>query len=59
MPISMTQNNYLHYDQVGTLRAVSDSNHNIIKEITYNTYGNIHNDTNINLQIPFGFGVIT
>jgi len=58
MSISMTQDNqkyYLHYDQVETLRAVSDSNHNIIKEVTYDTFGNILNDTNTNLQIPFGF----
>ncbi len=58
MPTSMTQDNetyYLHYDQVGTLRAISDTNHNIIKEITYDTYGNILSDTNTNLNIPFGF----
>ena len=58
MPISMTQDSqtyYLHYDQVGTLRAVSDSAHNIIKEITYDTFGNILQDTNENFKIPFGF----
>jgi len=58
MPISMTQNNqkyYLHYDQVGTLRAVSDVNHNIVKEITYDTFGNILNDTNEEFKVPFGF----
>ena len=41
MPVAMTDGNgtkyYLHYDQVGSLRAVSDTNHNIIKEITYDT----------------------
>ena len=46
---------YLHYDQVGSLRAVSDTNHNIIKEITYDTYGNIINNTNPSFKIPFGF----
>ena len=58
MPLSMTSNAtkyYLHYDQVGTLRAVSDTNHNIIKEITYDTYGNILLDTNKNFKVPFGF----
>ena len=58
MPISMTQDNqtyYLHYDQVGTLRAVSDTNHNIIKEVTYDTFGNILVDTNENFKVPFGF----
>jgi len=59
MPIAMTDkdNNryYLHYDQVGSLRAISDKDHNIIKEITYDTYGNIINDTNPDLKVPFGF----
>ena len=58
MPTSMTTNNetyYLHYDQVGTLRAVTDENHNIIKEITYDTFGNILQDTNRELKVPFGF----
>jgi len=44
MPVAMTMGTakyYLHYDQVGSLRAVSDSNQNIVKEITYDTYGNI------------------
>jgi len=58
MPRSMTQNNqtyYLHYDQVGTLRAITDQNHNIIKEITYDSFGNITTDTNPDFTIPFGF----
>jgi len=58
MPTSMTQDNqtyYLHYDQVGTLRAITDTSHNIIKEVTYDTYGNILSDTNQNFKIPFGF----
>ncbi|QOP42091.1 RHS repeat-associated core domain-containing protein [Sulfurimonas marina] len=46
---------YLHYDQVGTLKAISDTNHNIVKEITYDTYGNILQDSNPSLTIPFGF----
>jgi len=46
---------YLHYDQVGSLRAISDTNGNIVKEITYDTYGNILSDTNPNFKIPFGF----
>ncbi len=58
MPISMTQDSkkyYLHYDQVGSLRAVSDINKNIIKEITYDTYGNILSDSNEAFKVPFGF----
>ncbi len=46
---------YLHYDQVGTLRAVSNSSHTIVKEIAYNTFGNILSDSNPNLKVPFGF----
>jgi len=59
MPVSMTDSNgtkyYLHYDQVGTLKAVSDANGNIVKESTYDTFGNILNDTNPSLKVPFGF----
>ena len=46
---------YLHYDQVGSLRAVTDSNGNLVKEITYDSYGNIISDTNPNFKVPFGF----
>jgi len=46
---------YLHYDQVGTLKAVSNANQRIIKKITYDTYGNIRNETNEAFKIPFGF----
>jgi len=58
MPISMTMNNekyYLHYDQVGTLKAVSNSSLEIIKEMSYDTYGNILLETNLNFKVPFGF----
>jgi RHS repeat-associated protein len=46
---------YLHYDQVGSLRAISDNSHHIIKEITYDSFGNILSETNKNFKIPFGF----
>jgi len=58
MPISMISNGkkyYLHYDQVGTLKAVSNANQKIIKKITYDTYGNIRNETNKAFKVPFGF----
>jgi len=58
MPISMTQGSnkyYLHYDQVGSLRAVSDTNHNVIKEIVYDSFGNILSDSNESFSVPFGF----
>ena len=43
-------------DQVGTLRAASNTHKTIIKEITYGTYGiNIINDTNPDFKVPFGF----
>ena len=45
----------IHYDQVGSLRAVTDASHNIVKEIVYNTYGNILADSNPTLSVPFGF----
>jgi RHS repeat-associated protein len=58
MPIAMTMNGqkyYLHYNQVGTLKAVSDDSLNILKEIRYDTYGNILSDSNEALKVPFGF----
>ena len=58
MPISMVFNGdkyYLHYDQVGSLRAVSNSSGNIVKEVVYDTFGNILSDSNLSFKIPFGF----
>ncbi len=46
---------YLHYDQVGSLRAVSNENGDVVKEIVYDTFGNIISDSNETLKIPFGF----
>ncbi|CAA6801210.1 MAG: odd Oz/ten-m homolog 4 [uncultured Sulfurovum sp.] len=58
MPVIMTKGTdkyYLHYDQVGSLRAVTDNTHSIVKEIVYDTYGNIVSDSNEAFSIPFGF----
>lgn len=58
MPLSMTSNGtkyYLHYDQVGSLRAVSDSSGDIIKEVVYDTFGTILSDSNEAFKVPFGF----
>jgi RHS repeat-associated protein len=64
MPVAMTDNNgtkyYLHYDQVGSLRAISrvlspDNTFEVVKEITYDTFGNIVSDTNPSFKVPFGF----
>jgi len=50
LPVSMTRTGstyYLFYDQVGTLRAVTDgSAGSIIKQIDYDSFGNIISDTN-------------
>jgi len=46
---------YLITDQVGTVRAVCDASGNIVKEITYDSFGNILDDTNETFTIPLGF----
>ena len=49
------QTYYLGYDQVGTLRTVTDTSGNIVKELTYDTFGNLLNDSNPDMKLPFGF----
>ena len=58
MPYKMTyegQTYYLSYDQVGTLRALTDTCGNIVKELTHDTFGNIISDSNPAFKVPFGF----
>ena len=59
MPVAMTDSNgnryYLHYDQVGSLRAVSNAEGDIIKEIAYDSFGNVLLDSNPSFKVPFGF----
>ncbi|MDP3261205.1 MAG: RHS repeat-associated core domain-containing protein [Thermodesulfovibrionales bacterium] len=58
MPVSMTYGGmtyYLAYDQVGSLRAVTDSSGNIVKRIDYDSFGNILYDSNPTFAVPFGF----
>ncbi len=58
MPLSMQkggQQYYLHYDQVGTLKLVTDSAGNIVKQVDYDSYGNVLNDSDTNFRVPFGF----
>ncbi len=58
LPVSMIHNGsayYLLVDQIGSLRAVTDSSGNIVKQIDYDTFGNILVDTNPSLSVPFGF----
>ena len=35
----------MHYDQVGTLRAMTDAVGNVVKEVQYDSFGNVLNDT--------------
>ncbi|ABW66962.1 RHS repeat-associated core domain-containing protein [Desulfosudis oleivorans] len=46
---------YLAYDQVGSLRAVTDGSGNIVKQIDYDSFGFVINDTNPSFSVPFGF----
>ncbi len=58
MPYAMTQGGqtyYLAYDQVGSLRIITDTSGNIVKEVKYDTFGNIIDDTNASFAVPFGF----
>ncbi|OGP50206.1 MAG: hypothetical protein A2Y79_07825 [Deltaproteobacteria bacterium RBG_13_43_22] len=58
MPVSMVKDGstyYLMYDQVGSLKAVTDSSGNVVKNIDYDSFGNIITDTNSSFTIPFGF----
>jgi RHS repeat-associated protein len=40
---------------VGSLRAISDSSGTIVKQIDYDSFGNVISDTNISMTTPFGF----
>jgi RHS repeat-associated protein len=58
MPMTVTTEGvtyYLIYDQVGSLRVVADSVGNVVKQIDYDSFGNIIAETNEALKIPFGF----
>ncbi|MFZ5571547.1 MAG: RHS repeat domain-containing protein [Thermodesulfobacteriota bacterium] len=58
LPVSLTrsgQRYYLLYDQVGSLRAVTDALGNLIKTVDYDAFGYILADTNPAFTIPFGF----
>jgi RHS repeat-associated protein len=58
VPIAMTKEGvtfYMIYDQVGSLRVVADSSGNVVKKIEYDSFGNIIEDSNPALQVPFGF----
>ncbi len=58
MPVAMTAGGasyYLGYDQVGSLRTVSDASGNVVKEISYDSFGTILSDSNPAFAVPFGF----
>jgi RHS repeat-associated protein len=58
MPVSMTlgaATYYLTYDQVGSLRTVTDATGNIVKRIDYDSFGNILSDSNPTFAMPLGF----
>jgi RHS repeat-associated protein len=58
MPAAMTKGGvsyYLAYDQVGSLRVITDTSGNVVKRIDYDSFGSIINDTNPGFQVPFGF----
>ncbi len=46
---------YLHYDQIGSLRVVADESGNVIKDVLYDPFGGIIEDSNPDLRIPIGF----
>jgi len=58
MPVAMKMGSatyYLSYDQVGSLRLVADGSGNVVKRISYDSFGNILEDTNPSFTMPFGF----
>jgi RHS repeat-associated protein len=58
MPVSMASGGstyYLGYDQIGSLRVVTDSIGNAAKRIDYDSFGNILGDSNPAFTVPFGF----
>lgn len=58
VPYAMTSGGityYLAYDQVGSLRTVSDASGALIKRVDYDSFGNIISDSNPAFAIPFGF----
>jgi RHS repeat-associated protein len=58
MPVAMTAAGvtyYLAYDQIGSLRVVADGAGNVVKRIDYDSFGNIIDDTDTSISVPFGF----
>ncbi len=47
---------HLLYDQVGSLRVLADDDGNVVKEILYDSFGRILEDTKPEMLVPLGFG---
>jgi len=57
-PVSFTQDGnkyYISSDHLGSPRTISDDSGNVLKAIEYDSFGNVIQDTNPSIQIPFGF----
>jgi len=59
MPLSFTDAKgyryYISYNQIGSPRAITDESGNLLKTITYDSFGTIIADSNPTFKIPFGF----
>jgi RHS repeat-associated protein len=58
VPLAMTKaglNYYLCYDQVGSLRFVTDTFGDVVKELDYDSFGNILSDSDPTFRVPFAF----
>jgi RHS repeat-associated protein len=58
MPVAMTAGGmryYFGYDQVGSLIAVADGSGSVVKRISYDSFGNILDDSNPGFAVPIGF----
>ena len=58
LPVAITKGGTTYYpafDQAGTLRAVADASGNVVKQLEYDTFGNVINDTAPGFAVPFGF----
>ena len=58
MPYRMTKGStsyYPAYDQVGSLRLVTDASGNTVKRLDYDSFGNVVSDSNPAFKVPLGF----
>ena len=58
VPTSFTQNNQRYYiltDQIGSPKLIADENGNTVKQLDYDSFGNLITDSNPDFAIPFGF----